>query len=108
MDIYPDGRAMLVSDGILRMRFREGQSEEHLMNPGEIYGIDVDLWSTALVFNQGHRIGVAVSSSNSPRFDVNPNTGGPLNTPQNAVIADQTLYQDASHASYLLLPVVAF
>ena len=106
MDIYPDGRAMLVTDGILRMRFREGQDHEVLMTPGEIYEAEVDLWSTALVFNGGHRFGVAVSSSNSPRFDVNPNTGGPLYDSTATVAAEQTVYRDAAHPSHIVLPVV--
>ncbi len=107
-DVYPDGRSMLVLDGILRMRFRDGDDHEVLMEPGQVYPVTVDLWSTAITFNAGHRIRVAVSSSNWPRFHVNPNNGGPLYlSDDDKVVAEQTLYHDAVHPSHLLLPVVA-
>ena len=106
MDVYPDGAAMLVQDGILRMRYRKGQDQEVLITPGETYEIEVALWSTALVFNAGHHIAVAVSSSNAPRFNVNPNTGGPFGAAASPVTADQTIYQDAGRPSHIILPVV--
>ena len=65
----------------------------------------MDLWSTSLVFNRGHRIRVAVSSSNSPRFDANPNTGGPTDPPGEKRIATNTLHLSREHASCLVLPV---
>src|SRR6202030_2854610 len=74
-DVYPDGRSMLVTDGILRARYHKSFEKEALLEPGHVYELNVDLWSTSLVFNKGHRIRVAVSSSNSPRFEANPNTG---------------------------------
>ncbi|HZY90316.1 MAG TPA: CocE/NonD family hydrolase [Gemmataceae bacterium] len=77
-DVYPDGRSMLVADGVLRARYRESFERESFLGPGRVYELDVDLWSTALVFNKGHRVRVAVSSSNSPRFEANPNTGRPF------------------------------
>lgn len=106
MDVYPDGRAMLVADGILRMRYCEGQDHEVLITPGETYAIEIDLWSTALVFNAGHRVAVAVSSSNAPRFNVNPNTGGPFGADASRLTADQTIYQDAVRPSQIIFPVV--
>lgn len=106
MDVHPDATAMLITDGIQRMRFREGQDHETFMTPGQIYPVDIDLWSTAQVFNRGHRLGIAISSSNYPRFDVNHNTGGPLNSPTDPLqTADQVIYQDANHPSTLVLPV---
>ncbi len=106
-DVYPDGRSMLVLDGILRMRFRDGDDHEILMEPGQVYPIDVDLWSTAITFNTGHRIRVAVSSSNWPRFHVNPNNGEPLYTADDqTVVAQQVLYFGAARPSHLLLPLV--
>ena len=77
-DVYPDGRSMLVTDGILRARYHKSFEEESFLKPGQVYELNVDLWSTSLVFNKGHRIRVAVSSSNSPRFEANPNTGRPF------------------------------
>src|SRR4029077_3925269 len=55
-DVYPDGRSMLVTDGILRARYHKSFEEESLLEPGQVYELNVDLWSTALVFNKGHRI----------------------------------------------------
>lgn len=76
-DVYPDGRVMLICDGIARMRYREGRDKSVLMdgNMEKVYEILIDLWSTSYVFNSGHKIRVSISSSNYPRFDVNPNTG---------------------------------
>jgi hypothetical protein len=104
-DVYPDGRSMLVTDGILRARFRESFRSEKFMEPGEIYELNVDLWSTSLVFNKGHRIRVAVSSSNAPRFDPNPNTGGPFRADDPTRIATNTIHVSSEHPSQILLPV---
>jgi putative CocE/NonD family hydrolase len=84
LDIYPDGRAIGIADGILRLRYRNGFAEQQPAMPGEVYEIEVDLAATSNVFKAGHRIGVEVSSSNFPRFDRNPNHGG--------VIAEATEY----------------
>jgi len=106
-DVYPDGRSMLLTDGILRMRFREGFEAEKLMEPGITYEVTVDLWSTSIVFNTGHRIRVAISSSNSPRFEPNPNTGEPFRQSTLMRVALNSVYLDANHASRVILPVVA-
>ncbi len=105
-DVYPDGRSMLVADGIVQARHRNSMSEEELLIPGEIYLFEIDLWSTAIVFAPGHSIRVAVSSSNYPRFEANPNTGEPFRKHTQTVTAHQTVYHDAEHASALVLPVV--
>jgi len=86
-DVYPDGRSMLVLDGIRRARMRCGDDRECFTTPGEPVEITVDLWSTALVFNAGHRIRISVSGANSPRFEVNPNHGGDLNGGEPPVVA---------------------
>jgi putative CocE/NonD family hydrolase len=104
-DVYPDGRSMLMLDGIQRARMRCGDDRECFLVPGEPTEIEVDLWSTALVVNAGHRIRVDVAGSNFPRFEVNPNDGGDLNagTP---IVARPTLLFGAQHPSALLLPVI--
>lgn len=104
-DVYPDGRSMLVTDGILRARFRNGFDREEFLSPGEVYELTVDLWSTSLVFNKGHRIRVAVSSSNSTRFDPNPNTGKPFRADNETRVATNTLFLSKSHPSHIVLPV---
>ncbi|MBN1781570.1 CocE/NonD family hydrolase [bacterium] len=105
-DVYPDGRSMLVADGAVRARHRNSLSEENFLNPGEIAEFTIDLWSTALAFAPGHCIRVDISSSNSPRFAVNPNTGEPFRKETSSRIANQTVFHDAGMASALMLPVV--
>lgn len=104
-DVYPDGRTMLVTDGILRARFRNSFAKEELLQPSQTYKLDVDLWSTSLVFNKGHRIRVLVSSSNDPRFDPNPNTGHPFRADKETRVATNTVHLSAEHASHILLPI---
>jgi hypothetical protein len=106
-DVYPDGRSMLVTDGLRRAKFRNGFENPHLMEPGAVYEFEIDLWSTAIVFNEGHRIRLAISSSNSPRFDPNPNTGDPLRQNTEVITAINTVYHDAQRPSRLILPVTS-
>src|SRR4029077_17364710 len=74
-DVFPDGRSMLVCDGIQRARYRESSYRSSLLEPGKVYELTVDLWATSCLFERGHRIRAVVNSSNFPRFDVNPGTG---------------------------------
>jgi hypothetical protein len=104
-DVYPDGRSMLVLDGIIRARYRNGFEKSELMKPGEVYKFEIDLWSTSILFNRGHRIRVAISSSNSPRFEPNPNTGEHSGLSEKSIVATNTIYFDASRPSYILLPI---
>jgi putative CocE/NonD family hydrolase len=104
-DIYPDGRSMLVTDGIMRARFRESFEKEKPLELGEVVEIPVDLWSTSLVFNKGHRLRIAVSSSNAPRFDPNPNTGHAFRADQEQRVATNTLHISEKHPSQIVLPV---
>jgi putative CocE/NonD family hydrolase len=105
-DVYPDGRSMLVLDGVLRARHRESMSSELFMQPGDVYLFEVDVWSTSIVFNVGHRIRIAISSSNDPRFDPNPNTGHPFRADGQTQVALNTIHRAAPSPSYVLLPVV--
>jgi predicted acyl esterase len=104
-DVYPDGRSMLVTDGITRARFRESFDKELPLEPGMTVEISVDLWSTSLVFNKGHRIRVAISSSNAPRFDPNPNTGHGFRVDQEQRVATNTLRMSKERPSRIVLPV---
>jgi uncharacterized protein len=105
-DVYPDGRSMLVTDGILRARFRKSFEKEEFLKPGEVDNLTVDLWSTSLVFNKGHKIRVIVTSSNSPRFDPNPNTGHEFRADKETRVATNTVHLSASHASKIVLPII--
>ncbi|SRR5712692_8545298 len=77
-----------------------------LMKAGEVYPFTIEMYPTSLVFKKGHRIRVDISSSNFPRFDVNPNTGEPLNDNRRWAVAVNTIYHDAQHPSQILLPVI--
>jgi putative CocE/NonD family hydrolase len=108
VDVHPDGRAMGVIDGILRLRYRQGLDRQVLAQPGQIYEIDVDLVATANVFRAGHLIRVEVSSSNFPRFDRNPNNGGVIAeaTVMDLATARQRVFHDRRRASFITLPTV--
>lgn len=103
---YPGGFDLLLGDGILRTRFRESLKTEKLMEPGRIYPIVIKLYPTSNLFKKGHRIRVDISSSNFPRFDINPNTGEPLNDNRRRQTAVNTIYHDQEHPSHILLPLV--
>ncbi len=103
---FPGGFELNIEDGILRGRFRESLQYEKLMTPGEVYQLRIRLYPTANVFKRGHRIRLDISSSNFPRFDVNPNTGEPLNDHRRTVVATNTIYHDAAHPTHIVLPIV--
>jgi putative CocE/NonD family hydrolase len=103
---FPAGFAMNVSDGILRMRFRAGGEKEETMVPGRVYPAEILLYPTSLLVPRGHRLRLDVSSSNFPRFDVNPNTGEPLNDNRRWQTAENAVYHDRAHPSAVLLPLV--
>jgi len=103
---FPGGFDLLIGDGILRARFRESLTEEKLMEPGKIYPVTVKLYPTSNVFKKGHRIRVDISSSNFPRFDLNPNTGEPLNDNRRVQTAVNTVHHDRRRPSHILLPVI--
>ena len=89
---YPLGFDLNIGDSIVRMRYRDSLEKAELMKPGEVYQVTIHLYPTSNVFAKGHRIRVDVSSSNFPRFDVNPNTGEPLQQHRRMVPADNTVY----------------
>ena len=106
-DVYPDGRSIIVVDGIIRASHRDSMEKRELMEPGKIYEFEIDLWPTSIVFSKGHRVRVAISSSNSPRFEPNPNTGKPSGMDEETKVAINTIYLDADHPSHILLPAVS-
>lgn len=103
---WPGGFDLNIGDGIQRLRFRESLQQEVLAEPGKIYPITIKLYPTSNLFKKGHRLRVDISSSNFPRFDVNPNTGEPLNQHRRQVVAVNTVHHDADHPSHIVLPVV--
>jgi putative CocE/NonD family hydrolase len=102
---YPGGIDLNIADSIVRARYRNAGAAE-LLKPGQPYEFTIEMYPTSLVFQKGHRIRVDISSSNFPRFDVNPNTGEPLNNNRRVQVADNTIYLDAKHPSRIVLPVI--
>jgi putative CocE/NonD family hydrolase len=107
VDVLPDGSARALADGILRARYRRGTTSQILLTPGEPTELTIDLGATSNLFRAGHRIRLEVSSSNFPRFDRNPNTGGRFGEDGVVRKAGQTVLHDAAHPSRLMLPIVA-
>ncbi len=103
---WPDGFALNLGDSIKRLRFRNGYEREELVTPGEVVEVSIELYPTSNLFAAGHRIRLDISSSNFPRFDVNPNTGEPLGRHTHTVPALNTVYHDATRPSHVVLPIV--
>lgn len=103
---YPDGYALNLSDSIIRARFRKDRTREEFLTPGTIEEYEIVLYPTSNLFAKGHCIRVDISSSNFPRFDVNPNTGEPLGRHRRFEVARQAIYHDAAHPSHIVLPVI--
>jgi putative CocE/NonD family hydrolase len=106
VDVAPNGLALNLTDGILRMRYRDSQEKPEMMNPDQVYKITVDLWATSNAFRKGHILRLEVSSSNFPRFDRNLNTGAEQATSREFISATNTILHDAEHPSALVLPVM--
>ena len=104
-DVYPDGRSQLICDGIQRARYRRSLETPEPLEPGEVYELEIDMWSTSIILNRGHRIRLAISSSNHPRFSANPNTGALGDDGDEKRIATNALYLGGRRASHIVLPV---
>jgi hypothetical protein len=106
LDVFPDGRAMNMQEGITRVRYRDGFDQVRLMKPGTIYDVAVDLHATSWYLPAGHRLRADVSSSNFPRFDRNLNTGGKNYDETTWRLATNSVHYSPAHPSRLILPVV--
>jgi putative CocE/NonD family hydrolase len=106
VDVFPDGTARALNDGILRARYRKSKTKPELLNPGEPTEITIDVGATSNLFRAGHRIRLDISSSNFPRFDRNPNTGGTFGEDAELRRAEQTVFHDGRRPSRLMLPVI--
>jgi hypothetical protein len=107
VDVWPNGFAQNLTEGILRASYRESTTVAKPIVPGKVYEYKIDMWSTSNVFLKGHQIRLEVSSSNFPRFDRNLNTGKSASTSAIFVKATNTILHDPAHPSALILPVVA-
>lgn len=103
---YPHGFALNLADSIVRMRYRHGLGRAVLLKPAEVVPATIVLYPTSNLFKAGHRIRLDLSSSNFPRFDVNPNTGEPLGRHRRWAVAENTVYHDPERPSHIVLPIV--
>ena len=103
---YPHGYALNLTDSIVRLRYRNGRDRAELLPPNEVDRITITLYPTSNVFVRGHRIRLDISSSNFPRFDVNPNTGEPIGQERRRVAVDNTICHDRQRASQIVLPII--
>ena len=106
VDVCEDGCARNLTDGIIRARYRDSMANPTLLEPGQVYRYEIDLWATSNVFKAGHQIRLEVSSSNFPRFDRNTNTGNIIAEDAEMQPALQTVFHDDQQASYVRLSVV--
>ncbi len=102
---YPEGYALNLTHGVLRLRFRDGFETPRLMVPDEIYDVEIQAFPTSNLFARGHRIRLDIASSNFPHFDVNPGTGAPAGEPSEPVIAINRVHTGRSKPSCLVLPI---
>ena len=102
---YPHGLAINITDSIIRARYRNGYERAEMMTPGAPCEFVFQLYPTSNVFRRGHRIRLDISSSNWPRFDVNPNTGKPLGRHLGRRPAHQMVYHNPGRPSHIVLPV---
>jgi putative CocE/NonD family hydrolase len=107
VDVFPNGYAHLIQEGIIRASYRESNREPLPVEPGNVYAYTIDLWATSYVVKAGHQIRVEISSSNWNRYDANPNTGEPFGMAVQPVTAGQQVFHTAEYPSHITLPIHA-
>jgi predicted acyl esterase len=103
---YPEGYDMNICEGIVRARYRDFSGKAKLLEPDAIYEFTIILEPTSNLFKAGHRIRLDISSSNFPRFDVNPNTGEATGRHTRTEVAENVVFHDAVHPSFIVLPII--
>ena len=106
IDVYPDGKAYNIADGLMRASGLKGEGIFELIKPGQIYEFIITMGHTSQVFKKNHRIRIDITSSNFPQFDRNMNTGNPIGEDSTGIPAVQTVYHQSDYASYIDLPVI--
>ncbi len=106
VDVYPDGRNMLITDGIKRMRFRNGYTaaNEAFMTPGTIYQAQVQLAVTNYTWEVGHKIKAYIGGNSSYRWDVNLQNGGTMYVAGDTNVANITVHHSSTYPSKINLP----
>jgi putative CocE/NonD family hydrolase len=103
---YPPGFAMNISEGLLRLRYRDSWKEPTPMRPGEVYAVTIAMFPTANLFRRGHRLRLDIAGSNFPHFDVNPNSGEPEGSSERPRRATTHVFVDRGRGSFLTIPVI--
>jgi len=106
VDVYPDGRAYNIADGIVRARYRNSISQPELLTPGEVVEFIIRLGPASQLFRRGHRIRIDIASSNFPTYDRNLNTGNRVGEDSEGIPALQTVFHQTGYASYIDLPII--
>lgn len=106
IDVYPDGRAFNVQEGVIRMRYRNSLKEASFLIKDKVYSVEIDLNATSNFFAKDHKIRIEVSSSNFPRIERNLNTGEPNHLGVDFITANNTVWIGGNNASYIELPVI--
>jgi hypothetical protein len=106
VDVWPNGKAYNIVDGIVRARYRDSITAAKFVEPGKVYEFTIDLGATSNVFKTGHRIRVDISSSNFPKWDRNLNTGHPIGQDAEIKVALQTIYHERQYPSHIILPII--
>jgi putative CocE/NonD family hydrolase len=106
VDVYPDGKAYNLTDTAQRLRYRDGNSRESLMEPGKIYEVTMGQMVFATRFEPGHRLRLEIAGTNFPQYERNLHSGGRNWDETEPQTARLTVHHDRAHASYLQIPVV--
>lgn len=105
-DVYHDGSSIIIRQGIKRMRFRDGYEAEKLMEPGNVYLVEINLDELSIAFKAGHKMRIIITSANYPHYDRNLNNGGPLYVDGDTLIATNLLYHDSHWQSLIIIPSI--
>ena len=110
LDVYPDGRAVNLGaetvGGIIRARYRNGYEKEEFLESNKPELFNIKLFYMGHTFLAGHKIRVEISSSATPDYFPNQNTGNPVATDTEWKIANQTIYHDKTRPSHIVLPIM--
>jgi uncharacterized protein len=106
VDVYPDGHAYNVTDGVIRARYQKSFLKEEFIKPGEVNEYIINMETASQMFLKGHKIRIDISSSNFPEYDRNMNTGNQPGEDAKGITAKQTIFHEPRYASYIDLPVI--
>jgi putative CocE/NonD family hydrolase len=107
VEVFADGRAINVRDGISSLALRSGARAPLAYTPGGELRLALALWPIEWEFAAGSRIRLDVSSSDFPKFHAHPNRAGVWAEQTGADVAEQTLFAGGRAQSWVDLPVVA-